>query len=301
MMAVIAVTGPYLVQQAINALSLGSTYALLALGLAMLFSIMGLINFAHGELLVIGGYVMWALLEHGVPWPAVIPLTLLAPALAAIAMERIAFRPLRGASLVTLLIASFAVSLLLQTVFQIFAGTDKGIELPSWVDDVVDVGPYTISVLKIVMTGLTLLTLLLLTLFLKRTLLGIAMRAAAEDFEVTRLMGVRANAVVIAAFALSGLLAGLASLFYFTQSGSVGPFDGTEPVVKAFIAVVIGGLGSLTGAVVGGFALGITEVVLDAALPAGAQPFGTAFALLVVIAILLLRPQGLVGRPVGLT
>jgi branched-chain amino acid transport system permease protein len=301
MMAVIAVTGPYLVQQAINALSLGSTYALLALGLAMLFSIMGLINFAHGELLVIGGYAMWALLEHGVPWPVVIPLTLLAPALAAIAMERIAFRPLRGASLVTLLIASFAVSLLLQTVFQIFAGTDKGIELPSWVDDVVDVGPYTISVLKIVMTGVTLLTLLLLTLFLKRTLLGIAMRAAAEDFEVTRLMGVRANAVVIAAFFLSGLLAGLASLFYFTQSGSVGPFDGTEPVVKAFIAVVIGGLGSLTGAVVGGFALGITEVVLDASLPAGAQPFGTAFALLVVIAILLLRPQGLVGRPVGLT
>jgi branched-chain amino acid transport system permease protein len=262
---------------------------------------MGLINFAHGELLVIGGYAMWALLEHGVPWPVVIPLTLLAPALAAIAMERIAFRPLRGASLVTLLIASFAVSLLLQTVFQIFAGTDKGIELPSWVDDVVDVGPYTISVLKIVMTGVTLLTLLLLTLFLKRTLLGIAMRAAAEDFEVTRLMGVRANGVVIAAFFLSGLLAGLASLFYFTQSGSVGPFDGTEPVVKAFIAVVIGGLGSLTGAVVGGFALGITEVVLDASLPAGAQPFGTAFALLVVIAILLLRPQGLVGRPVGLT
>jgi branched-chain amino acid transport system permease protein len=300
-MSFLAVTGPYLVQQAINALSLGSTYALLALGLAMLFSIMGLINFAHGELLVIGGYAMWTLLEHGVPWPIVIPLTLLAPALAAIAMERAAFRPLRGASLVTLLIASFAVSLLLQTVFQIFAGTDKGIELPSWVDDVVDVGPYTISVLKIVMTGVTLLTLLLLTLFLKRTLLGIAMRAAAEDFEVTRLMGVRANAVVIAAFFLSGLLAGLASLFYFTQSGSVGPFDGTEPVVKAFIAVVIGGLGSLTGAVVGGFALGITEVVLDAALPAGAQPFGTAFALLVVIAILLLRPQGLVGRPVGLT
>ncbi len=300
-MTVIAVTGPYLVQQGINALSLGSTYALLALGLAMLFSIMGLINFAHGELLVIGGYTMWALLEHGVPWPAVIPLTLLAPALVAIAMERIVFRPLRGASLVTLLIASFAVSLLLQTVFQISAGTDKGIELPGWVDDVVNVGPYTISLLKIVMTGVTMLALLLLTLFLKRTLLGIAMRAAAEDFEVTRLMGVRANAVVIAAFSLSGLLAGVAALFFFTQSGSVGPFDGTEPVVKAFIAVVIGGLGSLTGAVVGGFALGITEVVLDAALPAGAQPFGTAFALLVVIAILLLRPQGLVGRPVGLT
>jgi branched-chain amino acid transport system permease protein len=297
----LAVSGPYLVQQAINALSLGSTYALLALGLAMLFSIMGLINFAQGELLVIGGYTMWALFEHGIPWPVVIPLTLLVPALAAIAMERIVFRPLRGASIVTLLVASFAVSLFLQTVFQISAGTDKGIALPGWVDNVLDVGPYTISVLKLVMTGVTILVLILLTLFLKRTLLGIAMRAAAEDFEVTSLMGIRANAVVIAAFAISGLLAGLAALFYFSQSGSVGPFDGTEPVVKAFIAVVIGGVGSLTGAVVGGFALGVTEVVFDAALPAGAQPFGTAFALLVVIGILLLRPQGLVGRRVGLT
>jgi branched-chain amino acid transport system permease protein len=297
----LALSAPYLVQQAINALSLGSTYALLALGLAMLFSIMGLINFAHGELLVIGGYAMWALLEHGVPWPAVIPLTMLAPALAAVAMERVAFRPLRGASIVTLLIASFAVSLFLQTVFQITAGTDKGIALPRFVDDVLTIGSYTISLLKLVMTGTTMVALVLLTLFLKRTLPGIAMRAAAEDFEVTRLMGVRANGVVIAAFALSGVLAGLASLFYFAQSGAVGPFDGTEPVVKAFIAVVIGGLGSLTGAVVGGFVLGITEVVFDAALPAGAQPFGTAFALLVVIAILLLRPQGLVGRPVGLT
>ncbi|HYX89696.1 MAG TPA: branched-chain amino acid ABC transporter permease [Gaiellaceae bacterium] len=300
-MTPLAVSFPYLVQQAINALSLGSTYALLALGLAMLFSIMGLINFAHGELLVIGGYTMWALFEHGVPWPVVIPLTMVAPALAAIAMERVAFRPLRGASIVTLLIASFAISLFLQTVFQITAGTDKGISLPSWVDNVVTLGPYTISLLKVVMTGCTILALMLLTLFLRRTLLGIAMRAAAEDFETTRLMGVRANGVVIAAFALSGLLAGLASLFYFAQSGAVGPFDGTEPVVKAFIAVVIGGLGSLTGAVVGGFVLGITEVVFDAALPSGADPFATAFALLVVIGILLLRPQGIVGRPVGLT
>ena len=298
-MTPLALTGPYLVQQAINAVSLGSTYALLALGLAMLFSIMGLINFAHGELLVIGGYTMWTLFQHGLPWEAVIPLTLLAPALAAVAMERIVFRPLRGASLVTLLIASFAVSSLLQTVFQISAGSDKGIALPGWVDNVATLGPYTISLLKLVMTGVTLVALLLLTVFLKRTLLGIAMRAAAQDFEATRLMGVHADAVVLTAFALSGLLAGVAALFYFAQSGSVGPFDGTQPVVNAFIAVVIGGLGSLTGAVVGGFALGITVVIFDATLPSGAQPFETAFALLVVIVILLLRPQGLVGRPVG--
>jgi branched-chain amino acid transport system permease protein len=300
-MTPLSYTAQELIQQVINALSLGSTYALLALGLAMVFSILGLINFAHGELLTIGGYTMWYLLDRDVPWPAVVPATLAATMLAAVAMERVAFRPLRGAGLVTLLITSFAVSFFLQTVFQIGIDTaPKGIELPEWVDRVLHVGPYTISLLKLLTFGVTIAALVALTVFLKRTLLGVSMRAAAEDFQVVRLMGVRANAVVVGAFAVSGLLAGMAALLYFAQSASVGPTDGTVPVVKAFIAVVIGGLGSLTGAVVGGFALGITEVMLDATLPEGAQQFVDAFALMVVIAILLLRPQGLVGRRAGL-
>jgi branched-chain amino acid transport system permease protein len=298
----LAISNQELIQQAINALSRGSTYALLALGLAMVFSILGLINFAHGELLTIGGYTMWITLKHGVPWPAVIPLTLLASALAAVAMERIAFRPVRGASIVTLLITSFAVSFFLQSAFQVGIDTaPQGIDLPAWVDNVIHVGAYTISLLNVITTGVTLAALVLLTFFLKRTLLGISMRAAAEDFQIVRLMGVRANAVVISAFAISGLLAGAAALFTFSHAGAVGPTDGTQPVIKAFIAVVIGGLGSLTGAVVGGYALGITEVVFDATLPTNLQQFETVFALLVVIAILLLRPGGLVGRPVGLT
>jgi branched-chain amino acid transport system permease protein len=298
----LAISGQELVQQIINGLSLGSTYALLALGLAMVFSIMGLINFAHGELLVIGGYTMWVTLKHGVPWPVAIVCTLAASTLAAVAMERIAFRPVRGASLVVLLITSFAISYGLQTLFQILIDpAPQGIKLPAWVDDVLHVGPYTISWLKIVTTLVTLGALSVLTLFLKRTLLGASMRAAAEDFETVRLMGVRANAVVTAAFAISGLLAGVAALFYFSQAGAVGPTDGTFPVVKAFIAVTLGGLGSLSGAVVGGFTLGFTEVIFDATLPSGAQPFEDAFALIVVIGILLIRPSGLVGRPVGLT
>ena len=298
----LAISNQELIQQAINALSRGSTYALLALGLAMVFSILGLINFAHGELLTIGGYTMWITLKHGVPWEAVILLTLVASCLAAVAMERIAFRPVRGASIVTLLITSFAVSFFLQSAFQVGIDTaPQGIDLPAWVDNVIHVGAYTISLLNVITTGVTLAALVLLTFFLKRTLLGISMRAAAEDFQIVRLMGVRANAVVISAFAISGLLAGAAALFTFSHAGAVGPTDGTQPVIKAFIAVVIGGLGSLTGAVVGGYALGITEVVFDATLPTNLQQFETVFALLVVIAILLLRPGGLVGRPVGLT
>lgn len=286
-----------LVQQVINGLSLGSTYALLALGLAMVFSIMGLINFAHGELLTIGGYTMWFCLERDVPWPAVIPITLASTSLAAVLMERIAFRPLRGASLVTLLITSFAVSFFIQIAFQIgVAAEPEGVAVPEWVNDVVEVGGYSIPLLQILTTAATLIALAVLTLFLRRTMLGISMRAAAEDFAVVRLMGVRADRVVVTAFAISGLLAGIAALILIARSGSVEPTTGNIPIIKAFIAVIIGGLGSLSGAVAGGFLLGFTEVILHATLPQGALPFRDAVALLILVGILLLRPQGLVGR-----
>ncbi|HEV8249216.1 MAG TPA: branched-chain amino acid ABC transporter permease [Gaiellaceae bacterium] len=286
-----------LVQQVINGLSLGSTYALVALGLAMVFSIMNLINFAHGELLTIGGYTMWALTDHGVPFAAVVPLTLLATTLAAVAMERIAFRPLRGASIITLLITSFAVSFFLQNAFAI--GIDQepqGVSVPAWLSGVIDVGDYTIPRLQVVTTAATIAALALLTVFLRRTLLGISMRAAAEDFTVARLMGVKANRVIVSAFAISGFLAGIAAILVVAQATAVDPNTGNVPIVKAFIAVVIGGIGSLTGAVAGGFALGFLETILQATLPDGAVPFRDAFALLILVGILFFRPQGLVGR-----
>jgi branched-chain amino acid transport system permease protein len=291
-----------LVQNVINGLSLGSTYALLALGLALVFSIMGLINFAHGELFTIGGYTMWALFDHGVGWPIVIVATPLVCAVAAMLMERVAFRPLRGAGLVTLLITSFAVSYFLQIVFQIgISAAPEGIELPGWVNDTVHVGSYTIASVKLVTTGITLVSLVALTVFLRRTLLGVSMRAAAEDFQVLRLMGVNANRVVLLSFAVSGLLAGVAALLFFSTTAAVDPTTGTPLVINAFIAVILGGLGSLPGAVVGGFVLGFAEVFFESRLPGTATAFSNAFVLLVIIGLLLLRPQGLLGRPAGLT
>ncbi len=287
-----------------NALSLGSEYALLALGLAMVFSIMGLINFAHGELITIGGYVMWATLRHGVPFAAVVPLTLLATTLAAVAMERIAFRPLRGASIVTLLVTSFAISFFIQNALQIFVSTSTasfGDKLPGWTDNTVDVGPASVSLVKLVTAGVTIAALVLLTAFLRRTTLGISMRAAAEDFPVVRLMGVRADLVVVAAFALSGLLAGLAALLFFAQTSAVDSSTGTPLVINAFIAVILGGLGNLVGAVVGGYVLGFASVFFSGYLPGNVAGFSEALALAVVVGLLLLRPQGLVGRPTGLT
>jgi branched-chain amino acid transport system permease protein len=290
------------VQNVINGLSLGSTYALLALGLALVFSIMGLINFAHGELFTIGGYTMWALFDHGVGWPIVIIVTPLVCAVAAMLMERVAFRPLRGAGLVTLLITSFAVSYFLQIVFQIgISAAPEGIELPGWVNDTVHVGSYTIASVKLVTTGVTLVSLVALSVFLRRTLLGVSMRAAAEDFQVLRLMGVNANRVVLLSFAVSGLLAGVAALLFFATTAAVDPTTGTPLVINAFIAVILGGLGSLPGAVVGGFVLGFAEVFFESRLPGSATAFSNAFVLLVIIGLLLLRPQGLLGRPAGLT
>jgi branched-chain amino acid transport system permease protein len=286
-----------LVQNGINGASLGSTYALLALGLALVYSIMGLINFAHGELFTIGGYTMWFTLGHGVPWPLVVVITPLVCAAAAMLMERIGFRPLRGAGLVTLLVTSFAISYLLQTVFQIaISAAPEGIPLPDWVNSTLHVGSYTIAWVKIVTALVTLVVLAALTVFLRRTMLGISMRAAAEDFQIVRLMGVSANRVVALAFGLSGALAGVAALLFFATTAAVDPTTGTPLVINAFIAVILGGLGSLAGAVLGGFVLGFAEVLFEARLPDSAVQFSNAFVLLVLIGVLLLRPKGLLGR-----
>lgn len=284
------------VQQVINGLSLGGTYALIALGLALLYSIMGLINFAYGELLTIGGYIMWTLFAHGLAWPFVAVLTLVGTGLASMAMERIAFRPFRGADLVTLLLTSFALSLFLETLFTIAISPQaEGVALPGWTSNVENVGPFQFPLLQIITLGTVIVAVTSLQLFLRRTLLGTAIRAAAEDFAVVRLMGINANRVVVTAFALSGLLAGVASLLYIAQAGAVGPITGVEPTVKAFIAVIIGGLGSLNGAVVGGFLLGLAEVLFTATLPASLTPFVDAFSLGLVICILVIRREGLLG------
>jgi branched-chain amino acid transport system permease protein len=286
-----------LFQQAINGLSLGGMYALLALGLALLYSIMGLINFAHGELISLGGYMTWALLAHSVPWGVAAALTVGATTLAAVVMERIAFRPFRGADMVTLLLTSFAVSLLLETLFTIaISPQPKPVSSPPWLSKVAAFGSYTVPRLQIITTLTAFVCFILLALFLKRTLLGISIRAAAEDLAVVRLMGVNANRVVVAAFAISGLLAGVAAVLYNAQAGSVSPTTAVTPIIKAFIAVIIGGLGSLGGAVAGGFVLGFTEVLFTATLPDALKPFVDAFSLILVVAIVVVRPEGLFPR-----
>ena len=286
------------VQQFINAVSLGGVYALLALGLAIVFSVMGMVNFAHGEIMALGGYAMWwVTVQFGAPLPVVMGAAILTGMVAALLMERIAFRPVRGASVGTMLLTSFAVAVILQVTFQnVISPRPRGIQLPPEMSQVIPIFGVGVGLIQLTAIVMVLVSLTLLTLFLHRTTLGISMRAAAQDFSVARLMGIRADAVIATAFAISGLLAGVAAFLWVAQRGSVDPLMGLTPVIKAFIAAVVGGLGSLPGAVLGGFILGFIEVMLQAWLPQEALPFKDAISLIIVIAILLWRPQGLLGK-----
>jgi branched-chain amino acid transport system permease protein len=283
------------VQQTVNALALGGTYALLALGLAVVFSIMGLINFAHGELMTISGYTLMYCGILGVPFAVSVPFAILAAVLAAVAMERIAFRPVRGGSGATMLITSFAVAMILQVLFQnLISARSQAVALPQILSQSVHLGNVIIGVNKIAAIVATVLMLIFLDRFMNRQKTGIAMRAAAEDFAVARLMGIRANTVIAGAFAISGLLAGVAAVLWVSQRASVDPLMGFTPVLKAFIAAILGGLGSLRGAVAGGFMLGFIEVYLAAFLPQEFQEFREPIGLGLVVLILLFRPNGMI-------
>ena len=290
------------VQQTVNALALGGTYALLALGLAVVFSIMGLINFAHGELMTISGYTLMYCGILGVPFAVSVPLAILAAVMAAVAMERIAFRPVRGGSGATMLITSFAVAMILQVLFQnLISARSQAVALPQILSQSVHLGNVIIGVNKIAAIAATVLMLIFLDRFMNRQKTGIAMRAAAEDFAVARLMGIRANTVIAGAFAISGLLAGVAAVLWVSQRASVDPLMGFTPVLKAFIAAILGGLGSLRGAVAGGFMLGFIEVYLAAFLPQEFQEFREPIGLGLVVLILLFRPNGMIpSRFLGL-
>lgn len=285
----------YAAQQLLNALSFGAEYALIALGLAIVFSIMGLVNFAHGEVIAFGGYsmaVMGTILSGN-------PLVLMACVLIAciavsVALERVAFRTVRNANITTGLLTAFGVSIILQNLY-LLLGSPRPIPATQFIflDRTLALGPVRVSSLQIYETVVTVLAILALGLFLRRSHLGIAMRAAARDFQMVRLCGVRANRVVATAFAISGLLAGLACIFIMARRGSVAPQMGFDPVLTAFVACVLGGFGSLPGAVLGGFILGFLEVGVLVFLPQSAGGLAHAAVFLVVAVLLFWRPDGI--------
>jgi branched-chain amino acid transport system permease protein len=203
----------------------------------------------------------------------------------------------RGADPNTLLLTSFAMSIMIQALLVIAVSPrPQPVSIPKFLTRVVYLGSVRLGVLDLTTTIVAVITLIGLTMFFRRTKLGISIRAAAEDFETARLMGIRANRVVLAAFAMSGALAGVAALVWIAKIGTVDPVMGLIPMLKAFIAAVLGGLRSLSGPAAGGFLLGVMEVAFQAILPTELLPYGDAFAFTAVVLVLLVRPRGLFVR-----
>jgi branched-chain amino acid transport system permease protein len=290
------ITIQYLVQQAINAISIGSLYALMAIGLAMVFGILRLINFAHGDLIMVGSYTALLLLVIGLPfWVAALG-GITASTVAGLIMERVAYRPIRGAPDVAMLLTSFAVTIFLEnTAIILFRPTSRPFPAPPILSSVITLGPFRFAILDLIAIVVAGILLILLTLFVTRTEVGISMRAASQDLLAAQLMGINVNRVIAYAFAIGSMLAGVVGLLWSARVGKVDPLMGFYPVLKAFVASVIGGLGNLPGAVLGGYVLGILEILLQGLLPANLTPFRDAFVFSVLIILLLFRPNGILG------
>ena len=287
-----------IVQYGISSLSLGGLYALMALGLVIVYGILKLVNFAYGELIMVGGYGLLLIGRGPLPWIIVAGLSVIAALLAGLVMERVAFRPVRNTSPTTMLITSFAVSNLLQNLaLLLISPRPRAPRLPSIFVRNMEVGDVRIKIVDVIALAVSLVALVVLTVFLRRTIIGLALRAAADDFTMTRLVGVKANMVIASAFAVSGFMAGIVSLFWIGRSGQVWPAVGLQPVLIAFIASVLGGIESLKGAVLGGYILGFLTMGLQTWLPQGVNNYRDAVMFGIVIVVLLVRPQGLI-RPV---
>jgi branched-chain amino acid transport system permease protein len=314
----------YFLQQLVNALSIGSLYALMAVGLAMVFSILRLINFAHGDLIMIAAYfAAFALLGH-LPLGLAIVLMLVGTVLVGLVMERVAYRPIRGAPDVAALLTSFAVGQILQNGTLLatrLLQKPNPLAFPviSGLSGVFTFGAITVPRVNVLSLILGVVLLILLSLFVTRTDLGLSMRAAAEDLPAAQLMGIDINRVIATAFAIGSGLAAIAGLLFAVQAGQLTPYMGFSPVLKAFIAAVIGGFGSISGAILGGFVLGGLEVLLTAIpgigdilppglvspgvqawlrtwLPSSLTSYRDAFVFIVLILVLLFRPNGILGR-----
>ena len=303
-----------LLQQIINGLVLGSMYALVALGYTMVYGIIGLINFAHGDVLMVGAMTSWMLIGWmteawvGLPnWMILLFATMIAMVVCAVlnfSIEKLAYRPLRNSPRLAPLITAIGMSLLLQTLAMIiWAPNPKS--YPSMLPrDPIPIGGAVISVTQITILAVTAITLALLMYLVNRTNLGRAMRATAENPRVAALMGIKPDVVISATFIIGAMLAAIAGVMWASNYGTVQHAMGFMPGLKAFVAAVMGGIGNLAGAVVGGIALGLIESLGAGYLGKltggflGSQ-YADIFAFTVLALVLRLRPSGLLGERVA--
>ncbi len=284
-------------QQLINGVSLGSLYGLIAIGYTMVYGILRLINFAHGDVLMVGCYfAFYAILIFSLPWYFSFLIAIFLTAVLGIVIDRGAYLPVRKAPRISALITAIGVSFLLENlVLVIFGGRPKAFYRPPLFGKVIEWGDLHFLTLSLWIPFITLVFVLLLLLVIYRTRAGMAMRAISRDMETVRLMGVDLNRITSITFALGSALAAAGGILWALKFPQIDPYMGIIPGLKAFVAAVLGGIGNVIGAALGGFLLGLLEIMLVALMP-GLGGYKDAFAFLILIGILLFRPVGMMGE-----
>ena len=295
---------PYL----LTGISVGGQYALIAIGYTMVYGILRLINFAHGDVFMVAGIVMVYLAASGLPLWLCIPLVLAITALVGFLIERVAYKPLRSAPRMSVMISAIGVSYTLQNlVLYITGGLNKEYPAIPWLSESITILGATTKRVTVVTPFLTIALVVALVMLINHTKVGMAMRAVSRDFETSELMGIKINSVISSTFVIGTFLAGVGSILYFTNYPTVIPTSGAMPGLKAFVAAVFGGIGSVPGAMVGAFIIGIAEslikgldiILLKAGLSKsllGLATFSDAFTFALLIIILSVKPTGLFGE-----
>ncbi len=282
-------------QHCLTGISLGGAYALIAIGYTMVYGILRLINFAHGDIFMMAGYFM-VFAAASFPWYIAMVIVLVATVVLGILIERVAYRPIRNAPRMSIMISAIGVSYLLQNLATyLFTALPRGYPTIPLLKRIYQIGSLSASLVTIITPILTLILVYILMMLINFSKMGMAMRAVSKDFETAQLMGIKLDKVISTTFAIGSLLAAVGSILYFTDRMTVFPFSGTLPGLKCFVAAVLGGIGSIPGAVLGGFVLGLGETALVAL---GYSTFSDAFTFVLLIIMLLFRPTGIFGEKV---
>lgn len=280
---------PYL----LAGISVGGQYALIAVGYTMVYGILRLINFAHGDIFTAAGFFM-VYIVASMPLTVAVPLVILLTVVLGFSVERVAYKPLRSAPRMSIMISAIGVSYLLQNLmWYVTGGLAKQYPSIPWISNSITIGGATTKVVTIVTPILTVALVIALVQLINHTKIGMAMRAVSKDFETAKLMGIRINSVISTTFIIGSFLAAVGSMLYFTNYSTVTPTVGAMPGLKAFVAAVFGGIGSIPGAVIGAFVIGICENIIKAI---GLTTFSDAFTFALLIVILLFKPTGLFGE-----
>ena len=282
-------------QNCLNGISIGSSYALIAIGYTMVYGILRLINFAHGDIFMMAGYFMIiAMTDFLLPWYVSLIIVISATILLGVLTEKIAYKPLRSAPRMSVMISAIGVSYLLQNLATyLFSALPKPYPQIGFLNTKITIGNLSTSLVTFITPVLTIIIVLALVFLVNKTKIGMAMRAVSKDFEVARLMGIKINNVISITFVIGCALAAIGSVLYFVPRPQVYPLSGSLPGLKCFVAAVFGGIGSIPGALVGGFLIGVSETFIKAS---AYSEFSDAFTFVILIIVLLFRPTGLFGE-----